>query len=61
MAEKNTNRLGLSRLLAEGVVVLASILIAFALDDWWDDRQLQAEMAGDLEAIQSLLHEEMED
>lgn len=28
-----------NRLLVEGVVIVASILLAFAIDAWWDDRQ----------------------
>lgn len=34
-----------SRLLVEGLVIVVSILLAFAIDAWWDDRQ-QAEEAG---------------
>ena len=26
-------------ILAEGVIIVASILVAFAIDAWWDDRQ----------------------
>ena len=33
-----------SRLLVEGLVIVVSILLAFAIDAWWDDRQ-QAEEA----------------
>ncbi len=25
-------------ILAEGVIIVASILVAFAIDAWWDDR-----------------------
>jgi hypothetical protein len=49
----------LSRLLAEGVVVVASILIAFALDAWWDDRQLEAEMTEDLAIVEYELAENL--
>jgi len=36
----NTDQpLELNRLLVEGVVIVASILLAFAIDAWWDDRQ----------------------
>jgi len=34
----------MSRLLLEGVVIVVSILLAFAIDAWWDERQ-QAEEA----------------
>jgi hypothetical protein len=36
---RDQDRITLSRLLLEGVVVVASILIAFAIDAWWDGRQ----------------------
>ena len=29
----------MSRLLLEGFVIVVSILLAFAIDAWWDDRQ----------------------
>lgn len=31
------------RILAEGAVVVVSILLAFGIDAWWDDRQLREE------------------
>ena len=31
-----------NRILVEGVAIIASILIAFAIDAWWDDRQESA-------------------
>jgi hypothetical protein len=40
-----------SRLLLEGLVVIASILIAFALDAWWADRQLTGEVVVDLQGV----------
>ena len=38
-------------------MVVASILIAFALDAWWDDRQLRQETAEDLAIVQFELAE----
>jgi len=32
------------RLLVEGLVIVVSILLAFAIDAWWEDRQ-EAEVA----------------
>jgi hypothetical protein len=46
-----------SKLMLEGAVVVASILIAFALDAWWDDRQLQQETVEDLAIVQYELAE----
>lgn len=40
-----------SRLLLEGLVVIASILTAFALDAWWADRQLTGEVVVDLQGV----------
>lgn len=39
------------RVLAESVVIVASILLAFALDAWWDDRSREAELRGQLEVV----------
>ena len=36
---KSDRPLEWNRLLVEGVVIVASILLAFAIDAWWDDRQ----------------------
>jgi len=52
-----TGRLNATRLVAEGVVVVTSILIAFALDAWWADRQLNREMAEDLAIVEYELAE----
>ena len=38
-------RISAGRLLAEGVVIVASILLAFALDAWWDVAQRNREVA----------------
>jgi hypothetical protein len=45
------------RLLAEGVTVVVSILIAFALDAWWEQRQLKEEMREDLAIVETELAE----
>lgn len=46
------SRGSVTRLAAEGVVVVASILIAFALDAWWAERQLEQEIAEDLAIVE---------
>ena len=51
------SRGSVARLAAEGVVVVASILIAFALDAWWAERQLQQEIAEDLAIVEYELAE----
>jgi len=51
------SRGSVARLAAEGVVVVASILIAFALDAWWAERQLEQEIAEDLAIVEYELAE----
>jgi hypothetical protein len=46
------SRRNIAKLALEGAVVVISILIAFALDAWWNDRQLQQETAEDLAIVQ---------
>lgn len=46
-----------SSLLLEGVVVVASILIAFLLDAWWDDRGLQGQLDQELASVARELNE----
>ena len=43
MSSGLTSRLDPARLLAEGVVVVVSILIAFWLDAWWAEKELERE------------------
>lgn len=43
------------RLIAEGIVVIASILIAFALDAWWAEREVRREMSQEMESIRQEL------
>lgn len=59
MSNQTIRELKLGRLFAEGLVVVASILIAFALDAWWDDRQLAKEMAEDLAIVDFELSENL--
>ena len=59
MSKTTIKDLRFGRLIAEGVVVVASILIAFALDAWWDDRQLEKEMAEDLAIVEYELSENL--
>lgn len=56
-----------NRLLVEGVVIVASILLAFAIDAWWDDRQdRQAEsnqllnIAAELESNSERIREKLD-
>ena len=46
-----------AKLALEGLVVVVSILIAFALDAWWDERQLEQETAEDLAIVEYELAE----
>jgi hypothetical protein len=51
------------RLIAEGVVIVASILLAFGLDAWWDATQQSRETADLLAALDeefALAAEELE-
>ena len=57
MANGLLSRGSVARLAAEGVVVVASILIAFALDAWWAERQLEQEIAEDLAIVEYELAE----
>ena len=57
MTSEFFSRSYVAKLALEGAVVVASILVAFALDAWWDDRQLQQETAEDLAIVQFELAE----
>lgn len=57
MANNVVNGRSIGKLLLEGMVVVASILIAFALDAWWDNRQFEQEVAEDLIILESELTE----
>jgi hypothetical protein len=46
------SRRNIAKLALESAVVVISILIAFALDAWWNDRQLRQETAEDLAIVQ---------
>lgn len=39
------------RILIEGVVIVASILLAFGIDAWWDERQLRVELLENLSSV----------
>ena len=51
------DRRAVAKLALEGIVVVFSILIAFALDAWWDERQLARETAEDLAIVEYELAE----
>ncbi|MFT5665452.1 MAG: hypothetical protein ACJAYF_003141 [Arenicella sp.] len=57
MTNQPFSRRNVAKLALEGAVVVASILIAFALDAWWNDRQIQQETAEDLAIVQFELAE----
>lgn len=59
MTKPKSTGLNFGRLLVEGVVVVTSILIAFALDAWWENRQLEQEMAEDLAIVEYELAENL--
>lgn len=40
-----------ARVFVEAVVIVGSILLAFALDAWWDDRNREAELRDQLSAV----------
>lgn len=39
------------RLALEGLVVVSSILLAFALDAWWDEHELDRDVAQELQSV----------
>ena len=39
------------RLLTEGVVIVASILLAFSIDAWWEERQVRSELRDAMVAV----------
>lgn len=57
MINRLFDRRNIAQLGLEGLVVVVSILIAFALDAWWADRQLQQETAEDLAIVEYELAE----
>lgn len=57
MCEYSNGGIRVLRLVAEGVTVVVSILIAFALDAWWEQRQLEGEMREDLAIVETELEE----
>lgn len=50
----SSNTISWTRLLAEACAIVASILLAFAVDAWWDNRQ---ERASDIAHLQAVLEE----
>lgn len=57
MIHELISRRNIAKLALEGAVVVVSILIAFALDAWWDDRQLQQQTVEDLAIVEYELTE----
>ena len=57
MFNELVNRRNIAKLALESAVVVMSILIAFALDAWWNERQLQRDTAEDLAIVQFELEE----
>ena len=58
---KSTAKIPWSRILPEGAVIIASILIAFAIDSWWADRQEDIRRNALILELQSDLTETLED
>lgn len=59
MTNELFGRRNLAKLALEAAVVIASILIAFALDAWWAERQLRDETAEDLAIVEFELDENL--
>jgi hypothetical protein len=59
VSDENSSGIKIRRLFAEGVMVVASILVAFALDAWWEERQLEQEIREDLAIVEAELTENM--
>jgi len=57
LSQDQFSRRNIAKLALEGVVVVASILIAFALDAWWAEKQLEQEIAEDLSIVEFELAE----
>ena len=49
----NTNSIQWKRIIAEGAAIVVSILLAFSIEAWWDDRQDRAEEQGILLGLKS--------
>lgn len=49
----NTNNIQWKRIFAEGAAIVVSILLAFTIEAWWDDRQNRAEEQGILLGVKS--------
>ena len=56
----NIRNLPWVRITAEGIAIIVSILIAFAIDAWWDERKEEQEAHRALTAIKAELHENIE-
>jgi hypothetical protein len=57
LTQKLISRHNIYKLALEGAVVVVSILIAFSLDAWWDDKQLEQVTAEDLAIVEYELAE----
>ena len=57
MTQELLSRRSIAKLALEGAVVVASILVAFSLDAWWADRQLEQETMEDLAIVEFELAE----
>ena len=57
MTQDQFSRRNIAKLALEGAVVVASILIAFSLDAWWAEKQLEQEIAEDLSIVEFELAE----
>jgi len=48
------------RVMIEGGVIVASILLAFGIDTWWDERQLEREVVQELQSVGRELRQNQE-
>jgi len=57
--EANGRTIPAVRLLAEGIVIVASILLAFGIDAWWDAREVREDTRAHLNAVGIELREHL--
>lgn len=60
MPDPTNRRINWPRIFAEGVVIIASILLALAADAWWEERQERADERASLELLDRDLSATME-
>ena len=53
----DTNNINWKRISAEGIAIIVSILLAFWIDAWWSEKQIEEEIAEDLVIVEHELAE----